>query len=266
MRNYGQFCPIARGSEILAERWTPIILRNLLLGCRTFNEIAAGAPGLSRALLARRLRELERAGVLEIRPKPEGHGSWYEPTPAGRDLEPVLIALGSWAERWTQVTAEHADPGVVLWSWCQEFLRRDLLPDRRVVVRFVTLSGGRRTTGWMLIERGQAEICRVDPGFGDDLVVTIADPLTFARWHLGQVGWGAAVASGQVRVDGPPALRRALPTWNAGPETNARRRRWLEGTPADAGYPTFEGPSGSAASAAGGDRPATAGSSSTRRP
>src|SRR5215213_3202585 len=84
MRTYGQFCPIARGSEILAERWTPIILRNLLLGCWTFNEIAAGAPGLSRALLARRLRELERAGVLEIRAKPNGRGSVYEPTrPAG---------------------------------------------------------------------------------------------------------------------------------------------------------------------------------------
>jgi DNA-binding HxlR family transcriptional regulator len=256
--------PDRSGSEILAERWTPIIVRNVLLGCRTFNEIAAGAPGLSRALLTRRLRELERAGVLEIRPKPGGHGSLYEPTPAGQELLPVLIALGGWAERWTQVTAEHADPGVVLWSWCQEFLRRDLLPDRRVVVRFDTRSGGRRTTGWMLIERGQAEICRVDPGFGDDLVVTITDPLTFARWHLGLVGWAAALRSGHIQVTGPRALCRALPTWNAGPETNARRRR-LERAPADSGYPTAEGPSGSAASGAGGGL-ATAGSSSTRRP
>ena len=265
MRNYGQFCPIARGSEILAERWTPIIVRNVLMGCRTFNEIAAGAPGLSRALLTRRLRELERAGVLEIRPKPDGHGSLYEPTAAGRELLPVLIALGGWAERWTQVTAEHADPGVVLWSWCQEFLRRDLLPDRRVVVRFETRSGGRRATGWMLIERREAEICRVDPGFGDDLVVTVNDPLTFARWHLGLVGWGAAVASGQIQVSGPRALSRALPTWNAGPETNARRRRRLERTPPGPGYPTVEGPSGSAASGAGGGL-ARAGSGSTRRP
>ena len=75
MRNYGQFCPIARGSEILAERWTPIILRNILQGYRTFNQIAAGAPGLSRALLTRRLRELEHVGVIQIRPKPDGHGS-----------------------------------------------------------------------------------------------------------------------------------------------------------------------------------------------
>ena len=72
----------------------PIILRNLLLGCRTFNEIAAGAPGLSRALLARRLRELERAGVVDIRAKPSGRGSVYEPTPAGRDLAGVLESIG----------------------------------------------------------------------------------------------------------------------------------------------------------------------------
>ena len=122
----------------------PIILRNILQGCRTFNEIAAGAPGLSRALLARRLRELEHVGVIQIRPKPDGHGSLYEPTPAGQDLQEVLNAIGSWAERWTEITTEHSDPEVVLWSWCQEFLRRDLLPDRQVVVRFDFSFGGRK--------------------------------------------------------------------------------------------------------------------------
>ena len=84
MRTYGQYCPIARASELLAERWSVIILRNIvILGCRTFNEIADGAPGLSRGLLSKRLRELERAGVLEIRPKPDGRGSTYQPTAGG---------------------------------------------------------------------------------------------------------------------------------------------------------------------------------------
>ena len=231
MRNYGQFCPIARGSEILAERWTPIILRNILQDCRTFNEIAAGAPGLSRALLTRRLRELEHAGVIQIRPKPDGHGSLYEPTPAGGDLSGVLEAIGGWAERWTQLTTKHADPEMVLWSWCQEFLRRDLLPDRRVVVRFDFSFGGRTTRGWLLIEGREGELCRVDPGFGDDLVVTITDPLTFTHWHMGRLGWAAALRSGGIQVSGPRALSRALPTWNAGPETNARRRAELEQAP-----------------------------------
>jgi DNA-binding HxlR family transcriptional regulator len=86
VRTYGQYCPIARASELLAERWSFNILRNIvLIGCRTFNEIAEGAPGLSRGLLSKRLRDLERAGVVEIRPKPDGPGSTYEPTQAGRD-------------------------------------------------------------------------------------------------------------------------------------------------------------------------------------
>jgi DNA-binding HxlR family transcriptional regulator len=224
MRTYGQFCPIARGSEILAERWTPIILRNLLLGCRTFNEIAAGAPGLSRALLARRLRELERAGVLEIRAKPNGRGSVYEPTPAGRDLAGVLESIGGWAQRWTELTGDHADPDAVLWSWTQTFLRRDLLPDRRVVVRFEFPRDPRRVRLWLLAEGGKAEVCRFDPGFGDDLMVTVDDSLAFARWHLGQVSWAAALRSGAVTVTGSRALGRALPTWNAGPEEHARMR------------------------------------------
>jgi DNA-binding HxlR family transcriptional regulator len=231
MRNYGQFCPIARGSEILAERWTPIILRNILQGSRTFNQIAAGAPGLSRALLTRRLRELDHAGVIQIRPKPDGHGSLYEPTAAGQDLSGVLLALGFWAERWTELTTKHTDPEMVLWSWCQEFLRRDLLPDRRVVVRFDFSFGGRKSRGWLLIERREGELCRIDPGFGDDLVVTINDPLMFTHWHLGRVEWAAALRSGGVQVSGPRALSRALPTWNAGPETNTRRRAELERTP-----------------------------------
>jgi DNA-binding HxlR family transcriptional regulator len=234
MRNYGQFCPIARGSEILAERWTPIILRNVLLGCRTFNEIAVGAPGLSRALLTRRLRELEHAGVIEIRPKPDGHGSLYEPTPAGRDLAGVLEAIGGWAERWTQLTGEHADPDVVLWSWRQSFVRRELLPERRVVVRFEFPRGGRRVKLWLLIEGREVEICRFDPGFGDDLVVRIEDPLMFAHWHLGLVEWGAALRAGGIQVSGPQGLRRALPTWNAGPEEHARMRADLLGSPAGA--------------------------------
>jgi DNA-binding HxlR family transcriptional regulator len=224
MRTYGQFCPIARGSEILAERWTPIILRNILLGCHTFNDIAAGAPGLSRALLTRRLRELEHAGVIHIRPKPDGHGSLYEPTPAGRDLQGVLNALAGWVDRWMEMTFDHADPDVVLWSWCQSFVRRDLLPDRRVVVRFDFARGGRRVRIWQLIEDREIELCRFDPRFGDDLVVRIEDPLTFARWHMGQVDWAAALRSGGIQVSGSRELSRALPTWNAGPEVHTRLR------------------------------------------
>lgn len=227
MRTYGQYCPVSRASEVLAERWTPIILRNVLLGCRRFNEISAGAPGLSRALLTKRLRELERAGILEIQPKPDGPGSLYLPTAAGQDAWEVLKALGAWGDRWTEVLDEHADTGVVLWLWAREYVRRDRLPARRVTARFDHRNRhGRAVTDWLLIDDGDMEFCRFDPGFGDDVVVTIGDPVAFARWHLGLIEWSTALRAG-VRVTGDRQLRRALPTWNAAPEVfRQRRAKW----------------------------------------
>jgi DNA-binding HxlR family transcriptional regulator len=227
MRTYSQFCPIARASEVLAERWTPIILRNLLLGCRTFNEIASGAPLLSRALLTKRLRELERAGVIEISPKPNGHGCVYEPTQAGRELEAVLYAMGGWADKWMEVTFEQSDPDVVLWHWCQTFWQRDELPNGRVVIRFDFQREGRRTRLWFLVEDKEVEICRRHPGFEEDLMVAIKDPLMFARWHLGLIEWGYVLRTGAIRVEGRRDLARALPRWNAGPQAHAQMR---EGT------------------------------------
>lgn len=229
MRSYGQYCPVARGAEIFAERWTPIIMRNILYGCRGFNEIAAGAPGLSRALLIRRLRELQHVGVIQIRDKPDGRGSLYEPTPAGDALEPVLTALGVWGDMWMDVRPEHSDPGVILWSWCHVYLRRDRLPERRVVVRFEFDYRGRRETSWLLINNGDGELCAFDPGFGDDLVVSVHDPLSFAKWHLGQLDWGTALRTGAVTLTGPQDLRRALPTWNRRPEVGLRLRRTRQG-------------------------------------
>jgi DNA-binding HxlR family transcriptional regulator len=224
MRTYGQFCPIARASEILAERWTPIILRNLFLGCTTFNEIAAGAPLLSRALLTKRLRELERVGVIETTPKPDGHGSVYEPTKAGWELQSVLHAMGGWADKWMDVTFQQSDPDVVLWSWCQTFWRVEELPGGRVVVRFDFEREGRKVRLWFLVQDKEVEICRRRPGFEEDLIVTIVDPQLFAEWHLGLVGWDGVLRSGGVRVEGRRDLARALPTWNAGPQTHKQRR------------------------------------------
>jgi DNA-binding HxlR family transcriptional regulator len=112
VRKYGQYCPIVRASELLAERWSIIILRNIvILGCRTFNEIADGAPGLWRGLLSRRLWDLERAGVLAIRPKPDGHGSIYEPTEAGRELSEVMRVLQQWGSMWADLTPGTGPPG-----------------------------------------------------------------------------------------------------------------------------------------------------------
>ena len=136
----------------------------------------------------------------------------------------MLAALGVWAEQWTDVRPEHSDPGLVVSTWGRFHLRRESLPDRRIVVRFEFSRRGRREMVWLLIERREAELCAFDPGFGDDLVVVVDDPVIFARWHLGHIEWAAALRSGGVTVTGPADLRRALPAWNQCPEISAKMR------------------------------------------
>jgi DNA-binding HxlR family transcriptional regulator len=246
VRTYGQYCPIARGAEIFAERWTPLIVRNLYLGCGSFSEILEGAPGLSRTLLSQRLKQLERLGVVQSALKPDGRGHRYELTSAGHDLFAVCQSLGEWGARWLEIAPEHLDPFVALWSMCNA-LRRDRLPDRRVVIRFDFLAprlvrrgaereggsasralssdarstrveGGpgrpRRERYWLLIERGDTEICKTNPGVDEDLYVT-ADAEAFVKWHAGQLAWAQATREGRIQLDGLPALVRAFPTWNA---------------------------------------------------
>jgi DNA-binding HxlR family transcriptional regulator len=214
MRSYGQYCPIARASAVLAERWTPIILRNLLNGCTTFTDIADGAPGIPRSLLTGRLRELERVGVVWSEANRSGRGSLYHLTEAGQDLKELLHALGTWGERWLELAPEHVDPYVVLWAWCEWYLERDQLPDHRVVVRFEFPDQPLSSRWfWVVFDGERSEVCRKDPGFEVDLVVE-AESMALAEWHLGRVKWNDALRADRIRVAGPRRLGRMLPTWN----------------------------------------------------
>ena len=213
MRTYGQYCPIARGSEIFAERWTPLIIRNLELGCATFGEILEGAPGLSRTLLAQRLKQLERLGIVRTEAKPVGRGLRYQLTDAGHELFTVCQALGVWGARWLDLAPENLDPFVALWSMCL-VLRRDRLPERRVVVRFDFTGFRRDERYWLLLEHGEPEICKTYPGLDEDLYVT-AEAEAFVKWHAGRLSWAEAVRDDRIRLEGPAWLVRAFPEWNA---------------------------------------------------
>jgi DNA-binding HxlR family transcriptional regulator len=213
VRAYGQYCPIARGAEIFAERWTPLIIRNLHLGCGSFGRILEGAPGLSRTLLCQRLEQLERLGVVQSAPKPRGRGKHYELTSAGHELFRVCQSLGEWGARWLEIAPEHLDPFVALWSMCNA-LRRDRLPDRRVVIRFDFTGRPRRERYWLLIELGDTEICKTYPGFEEDLFIT-AEAEAFVKWHAGQLTWAQAIREDRIQLEGPSWLAKAFPTWNA---------------------------------------------------
>lgn len=212
MRSYGQYCPIARGAEIFATRWTPVIVRNLLLGCRTFGELLDGAPGIPRSVLSERLRQLEQHGILRRRENPGGRGWLYEPTEAGLQLRPVCDALGAWGATWVEMTPEHLDPYIALWGMCRG-LRSVALPQERVTLRFEFHDMPRsQRLFWLLVQRPEPEVCVKPPGFDVDLVVR-TDSEWLARWVQGQTELGHGMHARRVQVDGPRALVADLRSW-----------------------------------------------------
>lgn len=211
---YGQYCPVARASEILADRWTPLIVRELLAGIHRFNELDRGLPGISRALLVQRLRRLEETGIVERRPGADGGGPAYHLTRAGRQLQRVIDVLGGWGARWAfgEPRPRELDPLVLLW-WMRCRVYRHRLPDRRVVVQF-DFQGPRGGCFWLVLERSDVSVCVQHPRFEIDLVVT-ADLAEFYRVWLGRIPLAEATRRGWVRVEGAPALRLGFTRWLA---------------------------------------------------
>lgn len=210
MKSYGQYCPIARTSELFAERWTPIIVRNLAAGCRTFTEIREGAPGIPKALLAERLRLLERHGVVESGRKENGRGSVYTLTESGWELKAVCDAMGAWGARWLELQPHHLDPAYVLWA-TSRLIDLDEVPRGGVVVRF-DLQGDPVRRFWMVLHRPAAELCTSHPGRTEDMIVT-TDAEALAQWNLRRTTFQTMVRAGRFRVQGPAELQKAFPTW-----------------------------------------------------
>lgn len=213
MRGYGQFCPVAMASEILNERWTPLVLRELLSGSTRFNEVRRGVPRMSPSLLSSRLKLLERVGILDRRESAEG-GPEYRLTPAGEELRPIIEALGAWGQRWARadLRPEHHDASLLLWDMHRR-VQPDALPSHRVVVQFrVSGSSDGRSHFWLVLHEGRADLCLFDPGHAVDLVV-YAPVEALVRYWMGDADLANLVAAGTVTVAGPPALARALPGW-----------------------------------------------------
>ncbi len=212
MPDYGRFCPVSLGSEVLADRWTPLIMRELFLGNTRFNDIARGLPGISRSLLVQRLRHLERRGVVDLWPSPTGRGNEYHLTPAGKDLQPVVEALGKWAVHWLFDELDpHDVEAVTLMWWMHRQIDVEQLPPGRVVLQF-DHTAPERVTLWMVLDRGEASVCIQHPGYDSDVIVTTTTP------HLAEVfsgfrTWADARRTEDIRVDGPPALLKAIPRW-----------------------------------------------------
>jgi DNA-binding HxlR family transcriptional regulator len=204
MRTYAQYCPIVRAVEVLGERWTLLIVREMLTGVRRFNDLARGLPGLSRALLSRRLRQLVAAGL--VWKTDDG----YELTAAGEDLRPLVFGLAEWGARhaFGDPRPEELDPEVLMW-WLHGRIDTTEV-DRRAVIQVEIRDRGR--IFWLVIEPGDASVCYADPGFEVDAVLRSDLAALYRVWE-GEIELLDAVRSGLIELSGPRWIVRGLPRW-----------------------------------------------------
>lgn len=233
MYKYGQYCPIAKAAEILGDRWTLLIVRDLLTGTQHFNELERGLPGISRGLLAERLRRLEKMGIVEKVTQRDGRQrTAYYPTEAGRQLQEVINALLVWGAEWAfeEPEEDDLDPVLLMW-WMRDRVYTERLPNEQVVVQFDFKRAKRYETFWLVLKKEDVSVCLTHPGFELDLLVT-ADLSTFLQIWLGRCTFDAALNDGRVEIDGMPALAKALPHWFAyslaAPAVRAARETQLQ--------------------------------------
>jgi DNA-binding HxlR family transcriptional regulator len=212
MAEHADYCPIAMGVEILGDRWTPLVIRELMVGATGFNEIHRGVPKMSRTLLSQRLRTLERRGLVRREAPDRGRQGRYELTAAGEALTPIVWAMGHWAAEWEfgDPRDEDCDAYSIMWRLHQHAVPTKL-PAQRTVVHMV-LSGPGAGAGWLVVNRKSITVCRDDPGYDVDLVVE-GDTGQMSRWLLGLVTFSELTRQGHVRQIGPSRLSRAFPSW-----------------------------------------------------
>jgi DNA-binding HxlR family transcriptional regulator len=210
---YGQFCPVSMAAEVFCSRWTPLILRELLAGTSRFNDLRRGVPRMSPALLSKRLKELQKAGVITVT-RGKGSAVEYGLTPAGRDLKDVVVGLGLWGSRWveSQLSLRNLDPTLLMWD-----MRRRLVPEplprRRCTIQFQypELPPAKQNY-WLVVDGGAVDLCYYDPGFEVDLLVRSPLRTMTAVW-MGVARLKHEIDTGAIEVDGDRALAGAIQQW-----------------------------------------------------
>ena len=211
-QEYGQFCPVALASELLAERWTLLVVRELLAGARRFNEIRRGVPRLSATLLKQRLATLERAGVVARRLGAKS-GSEYCLTAAGLALRGVVSAMGEWGQRWARdIRPGDLDPGWLVWAMHRRLNTQAMPPGRTVIEIEFPDAPAKQRRFWLVHADGVVDVCLKDPGHEVTLQIA-AGLLAFAEVWRGLRPLSTALAAGTIRLRGTPEHCRAAAQW-----------------------------------------------------
>jgi DNA-binding HxlR family transcriptional regulator len=228
-RGYGQYCPLALAAELLCERWTLLVISRLIDGCTQFNAIHRGVPRISPAMLSKRLRQLEHAGLVESPPVRRGTPRTYRVTPAGQELAPLIDSLAIWGQKWARdMCMDDLDPGFLAWSMHMR-LDTPRMPPGRTVLAFEFTGAPRDLRRWLVNEGGEVDMCLKDPGFEVDVRVRSDLRLFIEAWR-GIRDMRAEIRRGHVVLLGSPSLTRRFPDWLklSGLATHARRRSGRE--------------------------------------
>jgi len=212
--NYGQFCAVAIAAEIVCSKWTPLVLRELLSGSTRFSDLRRGLPRMSPTLLSRRLKELEKTGIISARASGRPRAVEYKLTAAGEELRGVIMSLGTWGQRWIEssITLKNLDPSLLMWD-----MRRNIapisMPRDKCTVQFVypELRAG-HDSWWLTIDGPDVDLCRVDPGYDVDLYVESTLRSMTAVW-MGHATLKAEIEAGNITLTGDRAIARAIHDW-----------------------------------------------------
>jgi DNA-binding HxlR family transcriptional regulator len=214
MKGYGQFCPVSKAAEILNERWTLLIVRELLCGSRRFNDLRRGVPLMSPSLLSQRLKALQKYGVIERRCQENARGGEYHLTSAGKELRPIVMSFGEWGQRWvrSQIREADLDAGLLMWDM-RRTIDASAFPPLRVTVEF-EYSGAPETDRhwWLVVREGEVELCFDDPGLPVDLYI-LTDLQTMTQIWMGDISLAEARRRDLIEIQGNRAIIEALPRW-----------------------------------------------------
>lgn len=212
-RGYGQYCPLALATELLAQRWTVLVISRLLGGCTHFNAIHRGVPRISPSLLSQRLAELENAGIVVKKPAHNGARTTYGLTPAGEDLAGVIERMAVWGQHWARdMVTDDLDPGFLAWSMHTR-MNVDAMPEGRTVLEFAfTGAPADCRRFWLIKEDGAVDMCLKHPGFDTDLLIQ-SDLRLFVETWRGFRDLRAEIRAGHIRLEGPATLKKNFPEW-----------------------------------------------------
>jgi DNA-binding HxlR family transcriptional regulator len=212
MKGYGQFCPVAKATEVVGEKWTPLIIRELISDDQSFNNLRKGVPLMSPSLLSARLKSLEHSGVIERNKSDKG--VIYSLTESGAELAPIIEQLGVWGQRWvrTDMSRKDLDPSLLMWD-AHRRIDTSYFADERTVLRFEFVDyPSKMRLWWLVVTDGEVDICLKDPGHEVNLFIK-STLKTMTQIWVGDLGLNKAKRDKLLELKGETALKNTMSSW-----------------------------------------------------